>query len=156
MVPVRVDGPILVPTDGSLTAQRAMEHAVHLAEGFDVNLEALYVVDTSTPFPGSKRWTKRKEAFRQDLVQEGRERLKEAKDSLRERGVKVTSTVIEHDGIAEGIAGHASSLGAGVIVMGTHGRSGVGRFLLGSVAERLLRLSKVPVLLVPPSPTSEP
>lgn len=150
-----MDGPILVPTDGSLTAQRAMEHAVHMADRFDTSLEVLYVVDTSTPFPGSNRWNKRKESFRQGLVQDGLERLKEATDALRERGVKVTSTVIEHDGVAEGIAGHASSLGAGVIVMGTHGRSGVGRFLLGSVAERLLRLSKVPVLLVPPSPASE-
>ncbi|MFB6089716.1 MAG: universal stress protein [Halobellus sp.] len=134
---------ILVPTDGSTATEGAVDHAVELAEQYDATLYALYVVDTgaySSLEMGS-------EIVAEALHEEGETAVEEVADAARAAGVDVETAV--KDGIAHRvIVDHAAENAVDLIVMGTHGRTGVGRFLLGSVAEKVVRSADVPVMTV--------
>ncbi len=133
---------VLVPTDGSEGSTVAIDHALDLARTYGATLEALYVVDTanvSTEVTGG-------------AVIEAMERTgRKAVDAVAERAA---AAGVDCDGeIARGtphraILDHAEESGADLIVMGTHGRTGLTRYLLGSVTEKIVRLSEVPVLTV--------
>ncbi len=77
-----------------------------------------------------------------------RQYLKEMKGSLRQQGYNVEVRSVEGVPLADHIIDEAHALDADTIVMSTHGRTGVGRLLFGSVAENVLRQSDLPVLLV--------
>ena len=135
---------ILVPTDGDEGMAAAVEEALDLAALTGGILHALYVVDTRdyNTLSDSKWFT-----IEEALAEEGRRAL----DAIRGRAESVgvpLETVIErgvpHDEILAYVDAHDIDL----VVMGTHGRSGVDRFLLGSVAERVVRAADVPVLVV--------
>jgi len=134
---------ILVPTDGSDHAERAVEHGAVLAEAFDATLQLLTVVDIEAaagPFSAGGV----DEAYIEDRTADEREALAERADSL---SVPV-ETAVETGQPAEGILDYVDDEGVDLVVMGTHGRSGLRRYLTGSVAERVVRLSPVPVLTV--------
>jgi len=78
---------------------------------------------------------------------ESPEFVREAEKWLRREGVRVTS-VIEHGDAAGVIVDHAKMIGADLIVMGSRGRSGLARWMLGSVADRAARSAGIPVLLI--------
>ena len=134
---------ILVPTDGSETSRRAIERAVDLASKYGARIHALYVVDTtvySTLETGA-------EMVLEALEEEGEAAVRTVEDAATAAGVEVVTEVTEgnaHDAIME----YAADSGADLIVMGTHGRTGLDRYLLGSVTERVVRTSDVPVLTV--------
>jgi nucleotide-binding universal stress UspA family protein len=136
---------ILVPTDGSDPAVAAAEHALAIAERFDATVHALYVVDTDgiaheAPELGL-------DALRDALRREGEQATGTVEERANERGVDVTRAVVE--GIAEDtIVEYADDRGIDVVVMGTHGRHGVDRYLVGSVTERVVRRTDVPTLVV--------
>jgi len=143
---------ILVPTDGSTVAEAAVGHALDIAEKYDAAVHALYVANT--------------DAIAYSLGVEQVDRLQEGNfdemDELREEADAATGYVAEQAGSrglsveehhAGGkphrvIADHAAEHGVDLIVMGSHGRAGVRRALLGSVTERTLRSTDVPVLVV--------
>ncbi|SDJ93047.1 universal stress protein [Natronorubrum texcoconense] len=143
---------ILVPTDGSDVAANAVHHAIDLAEKYDAAVHALYVVDTSAM--DISLGTEQVDRIRQgkyDEMPEVQERANKATGSVasqaRERGLEVTESVVAgqpHSRIADYAANHDVDL----IVMGSAGRGGVKRVLLGSVAERTLRTTDIPVLVV--------
>jgi nucleotide-binding universal stress UspA family protein len=81
------------------------------------------------------------------LVEEGARILSKARAVARKEGMQVTQALIRGN-TTDAIERHALEVGADLIVMGTHGRGGLGRMLLGSVAEGVVRRSAVPVLLV--------
>ena len=134
---------ILVPTDGSEASRRATEHAVDLASNYDARVHALYVVDTSvylTLETGA-------EMVLEALEKEGESAVQAVEDAATAAGVAVVTAVTDgnaYDVIAEYVADNDVDL----IVMGTHGRTGLDRYLLGSVTERVVRTSDVPVLTV--------
>lgn len=130
---------ILVATDFSVSAERAVETAVALATCSGAELVIEHVIEESArTFPFSTRKGVREAA---------RGRLDDAVGALRSRLLEVTGVLRE--GIAwEGICSAASELAADLIVMGSQGRRGLPRFVLGSVAERVVRFSSVPVLTV--------
>lgn len=135
---------ILVPTDGSENAGSVADQAVNLAEAFDAEIHALYVINTGAlPSPEIE--------FREDFVSTGEEIGKEAvgaiADDARAKGVDVTTAIVRGTPY-EAILDYADDHDVDLIVMGTHGRSGLSHFLLGSVAERVIRRSETPVLLV--------
>jgi len=121
---------ILVPTDGSDVAAAAADAAVTLARRFDATVHALYV--------------------RESDDDDGGERVTTAvADRAAADGVGTTTAVVDADTpVYEHILAYADEHDADCIVMGTHGRTGLDRFVLGSVAERTLRESPVPVLTV--------
>lgn len=143
---------ILIPTDGSETAEVAVEHAVEMAKRYDAELHALYVVDIDAiNFSLGTEQVDRLKAGRYDEMEEVKEKAEGATGRVAERadegGVEVVEEVrpgTPHDAIVK----YADNNGIDVIVMGSHGRGGVRRALLGSVAERVLRTTHLPVFVV--------
>lgn len=135
---------ILVPTDGSPESEDAIDEAMELAELTDATVVALYVVDTSdySALPESK-WS----ALQEELYAEGEEAVAAVAECGEAAGVEVEELVVEGSP-HEVILDTAGEEDCDAIVMGTHGRSGVERFLLGSVTEKVVRHSEIPVLVV--------
>jgi nucleotide-binding universal stress UspA family protein len=132
---------ILLPTDGSAAAEAAVDHATTLARAFDATVHVLSVVE---PIPAVEMDA----AMVHERLRESADRaVEQATRRLDEAGVPSDSSV--RDGSAHSsILAEAADLGADMIVMGTHGRTGVGRVLLGSVTERVVRRADAPVLSV--------
>lgn len=129
---------ILIPTDGSQGAQAAIEHGLEIAQQYEATIHALYVVDTRVS---------RSSSLLEPLRREGRKAVRE----LEVAGARAGLTVVTE--VSEGVPHHeileySTSHGIDLIVMGTQGRTGVDRFVVGSVAERVVRQSSVPVLTV--------
>jgi len=135
---------ILLPTDGSTEMHGVIEHAVALAEVHDAHLEAFYVVDTATlsrlPMEASFETV-------EELLDEEGEEATGMIESIAADRVPVDRVVVDGSPASE-IVREASDSNCDVIVMGTHGRGGIDRLLLGSVAERVVRTATVPVLTV--------
>lgn len=137
---------ILVPTDGSDVATRAGEHAVELASKHDATVHVLYVADVRmSPISSDMD-----EAAVRELVAESDEQPTADVVAMAERaGVPVVETLqigVPHECIED----YVVEEGVDLVVMGTHGRTGIERVALGSVAERVVRTSPTPVLTVPP------
>ena len=140
---------ILVPIDGSGTAERGLDEAIALARRLGSTLRILHVVDAR--MPGAEVCVY---APPEQLIDDWRiasERLVPiAVERARAQGAKAEGTVRCEPGrhVHELILEEARAAGAELIVMGTHGRAGLPRLLQGSDAERVLRESTIPVLLV--------
>ncbi|CAN7795376.1 universal stress protein [Caballeronia sp. LjRoot34] len=142
---------ILVPIDGSETSMCALDTALKLAHEHDAELRPLYVVDAPPMMYSEAAFdpTPMHEAF----VKEGTHVLADAVAKMQREGVKGSTQVLEAEPVGDDIAQQISHAvrdsDADLVVMGTHGRRGWRRLVLGSVAERFLRISTRPVLLVP-------
>jgi nucleotide-binding universal stress UspA family protein len=135
---------VCLPTDGSAGMDRVIEHAVELARTHDATIHAIYVVNTASlsnlPLEASM------DAVSQSLHDEGRAAMNEV-ERLVPDDVDLETTTVEGSPARE-IVDYVTRSSCDIVVMGTHGRSGVDRLLLGSVAERVVRSSPVPVLSV--------
>lgn len=144
---------ILAPIDGSDTARRAFDFALETARENGAELIPLYVV--AVPIAAYQAPGFDPTIVRDTLFEEG-DRLKtEALAAMQREGVKgaprVVETAVPGGDIAECILDQARTAHCDLVVMGTHGRRGVRRLVLGSVAERFLRMACCPVLLIPGS-----
>ena len=132
---------VVIATDGSASGERAVETAVDIAERFDAEVHALYVVDES-----------KVDALPEDLHEEVSEALSErGQDALEavETAVDGPVTAAVREGRpAQQITTYAREVDADVVATGTRGRGGEHSFLLGSVAEAVVRTCPVPVLTV--------
>ena len=143
---------ILVPTDGSKVAEAAVQQAVDLGEKYDAEVHALYVADTDAI--AYSLGTEQVDRIRQGNFQgmtELRKKAEAATNYVVELGEeKGLDVVTRHAGGQphDMIADYARDNDIDLIVMGSHGRSGIRRALLGSVTERTLRSTHVPVLVV--------
>ena len=134
---------ILVPTDGSAGMTRVIDHASDLARAHGSELHFLYVVNTASfaSLPMETSW----ESVTSMLEDEGEAALQAAED----RAVADdTVTAITEGPPSREIVDYARENDCDLIVMGTHGRGGLNRLILGSVAERVVRSSEAPVLTV--------
>jgi nucleotide-binding universal stress UspA family protein len=136
---------ILVPTDGSAGVERAIEQAARLAAVHGAEVHSIYVLNTANfaSLPMETSWEGVSDMFRED----GEEALERVRNIVRGYDVPVRTHLIEGSPSRE-IVDFAVEEGCDLIVMGTHGRGGIDRLLLGSVAERVVRGSPVPVLTV--------
>jgi len=136
---------ILVPTDGSAGVERAVEHAVDLAAAHGATIHAVYVVNSASygGLPMETSW----DGIRDVLSEEGQDALERVAELAAGADVPVETAVLDGSP-SRRIVGHAGETDCDLIVMGTHGRGGIDRLLLGSVAERVVRSSEVPVLTV--------
>jgi nucleotide-binding universal stress UspA family protein len=132
---------VVIATDGSKSGERAVEAAVDLATKFDATVHALYVLDDS-----------RVDALPEHLHDEVREALskqaREAIDAVVERVDGETATTVLSGDPAREISAYAEETDADLVATGTRGRDGEHSFLLGSVAEAVVRICPVPVLTV--------
>jgi nucleotide-binding universal stress UspA family protein len=126
---------ILVPTDGSEYAQRAVEVALSLARELGTRVVALHVLDEKLIMPFEV------------LEEEGQNILEGVRKRGEEMGVPVDEIILfgnpRHD-----LAKITTKSGADLMIIGTHGRTGVEKLFLGSVAENALKTVEVPVMLV--------
>jgi nucleotide-binding universal stress UspA family protein len=134
---------ILVPTDGSTAARKAVRHALDLAARTGGSVRALSVVDTG----GYASIEASGGAVSGRLRAAAETAVEWVATAARDAGVDVETAVREGSPPAE-IVADAEAAGADLIVMGTHGRRGIDRYLLGSVTERVVRTAAVPVLTV--------
>jgi len=131
---------ILLPFDGSDGAAEALHHAAEIAHWADATIHVLFVADTTRDSV-----TVVETEVVDALVQEGEDIVEEAEKTLNTLGVDYDSDVVQGHP-APTIVEYAERYEYDVIVMPTHGREGVSRYLIGSVTEKVVRLSSVPVL----------
>ena len=136
---------IVIATDGSENSQKAISYGIEIAKLSGATVHALYVVDTSSfsSIPMDAGW----EAMYEILRKEGEKAISEVKERGEASGVEVREVIWEGHPSNE-IIDFAENNNADLIVMGTLGKTGLDRFLMGSVAEKVVRGSKVPVLVV--------
>jgi len=148
---------ILWPTDGSDPALNALDAAIEFAQQFQVKLYALQVVHQVPTVTGSGFAPVAMKGFdvplyEQELLNTAEKELHQMVEGRVAGDVEVESSV--KIGIpADVIADFAQENDVGMIVMATHGRTGLSHFMLGSVAEKTVRLSTVPVLIIPEKST---
>ena len=144
---------ILVPLDGSKLAECALPHAEELAKGADT--EKVILVSVTERVQGYRAFEDPSQPLGQQLAPEAvgkketqaQRYLGRIAKAMEDRGIKVSTEVLLGDP-AEEIIIYAKHPGCDVIVMSSHGRSGISRWTHGSVADRIFRGSPVPVLMV--------
>jgi len=141
---------ILVPVDGSPTSSRGLDEAIAVGRIMGARLRLLHVVDETSFAMSADAFG----AYTGDLLtllrQGGEQILADAKSRVEAAGLAVDTVLRESlaGRVCDLVTAEAQAWQAELIVLGTHGRRGAGRILLGSDAEQILRLSTVPVLLV--------
>ncbi|ELZ91373.1 stress response protein [Haloferax mucosum ATCC BAA-1512] len=136
---------ILFPTDGSECADAAFDHALEHAKTYDASILALYVADIREVGHASPAISL--DRIRDALHESGNNVLSRIESRAADADVEIETVVSEGTPASE-ILRHADKDGVDLVVMGTHGRSGLDRYLIGSVAERVVRGSSAPVLTV--------
>jgi len=134
---------VLVPTDGSTASEGAIDHAIGLAKQYGATLYVLYVVDAGT----YSSLEAAAEAVADELRAEGTEVVEAIAERAGDAGV-TAETAIETGVVHQTIVDYVDAMDIDLVVMGTHGRTGVDRVLLGSVAEKVIRTADAPVMTV--------
>jgi nucleotide-binding universal stress UspA family protein len=151
---------VLVPLDGSEVSERALPHAQNLAAAFGARVHLLQVISLSheyeiyrgagegglTAMEYSIEMAEQVTAARQTRAEEY---LKATAARLEAHGIPV-QTSVRQGSTLDNITNCVAENGIDLIVMSTHGRSGLPRFFIGSVTDRVIRFSHVPVLAIPP------
>ncbi|HYP85881.1 universal stress protein [Variovorax sp.] len=147
---------ILVPIDGSDTSSFGLDEAIRLARVTGGQVRLFHVVDDLSFSMAVDAYAGQAGDWIQTLREAGTRLLESARAKAAQAGVQVE--VVLHEGfdarLADAVAAQAQQWPADLIVLGTHGRRGIGRVVMGSGAESILRAAPVPTLLVRP-PQSE-
>ncbi|WP_348775215.1 acetate/propionate family kinase [Pseudomonas sp. PS01302] len=141
---------LLVPLDGSPTAHLALDHAAALARLSGATVVLLHVIEELKHSNGFERPKVYLDEVRPGFLAAGQALLDQAAGRLRQDGIAVETLLNEAKGerVSELIAKQAETARCDVVVLGTHGRRGMDRLLLGSDAEQVARIAPVPVMLV--------
>lgn len=144
---------ILVPIDGSEPSDYGLVQAIGLARDHKASLHILHAID-AYPLMVEVSSVQNVEQMRRDLLNYGEGLLEKARLQAANQGVKAETRLKEivTGRVSEVILDEARKASCDLIVMGTHGRRGLSRMVLGSDAESVTRGSSVPVLLVPHRP----
>lgn len=141
----------LVPLDGSSLAECVLSHVKNLAkDGFVKEVTLLNVVKVDIPWGGEYPERIDLDALRAPLFDASRKYLAKTESQLASAGIKVKTVSLEGSRPAYTITDYAREQGMDVIIIATHGFTGMKRLLLGSVAFAVLHESHVPVLLIRP------
>jgi nucleotide-binding universal stress UspA family protein len=155
---------ILIPLDGSLLAEEILEPATALGTLGDAEYTLMRCIAPTiiggATFPDmggmlvDDRLLRRLEEAHAEASREAEIYLQRLAERLRERGLRVRTRVLDSEQPALAVLAQARELNADLIALATHGRGGLNRLLLGSVADKVLRGASAPVLLVHPQPTA--
>ena len=141
---------IVVPLDGPGWSQRAIPHAVDIARANEAELILLHVFRA----PASEYTDQLSLAGQDTQLQQMRDQMKQflvgIRNELRGEHLHVRAHLLEGGGVAHQICEFVNSENVDLVVMSTHGRSGLTEFLFGSVANKIVQCVKVPVLLIHP------
>lgn len=139
---------ILAPVDGSATSMAALDKAVGLAKAFGCPVTAVYVIDPY-PFTGvGAEFAYGQDQYLAAARAEARAALDSADERLKAAGVQGDTRVIESHATWRGIMEAVDAAGADLIVIGSHGRRGLQRLVLGSVTQSVLAHTKTSTLVV--------
>lgn len=141
---------VLIPLDGSSFAERVLAHVQRLISPQDCELILLRVVVPSEHIASSETLAALGTADFRGLVEHAESYLAQIRGEMRELGVRARTQVAQGD-VASAICDAADARQADLIAMTTHGRSGLGRWAYGSVADRVIRTASQPVFLVRPA-----
>lgn len=141
---------ILVPIDGSNTSNRGLDEALNLAEITGASIRLVHVVDALTFATGFEPYGIYANEVIPAMREAGTRILEEGKMRAIGRDIKMDSVLFDNLGesVSDTVIKEAMDWHADLITIGTHGRRGIGRWLLGSDAEQIVRRSPIPVLLV--------
>lgn len=138
----------LVPIDGSATSEHALDEAIKFAQQQKAHIEVLYVVEDIL-FSENDDYNYYAE-LRHLLRSNGEKILARAQNKISQAGIEHETKLMVSQGerIVDVIIKEAKNISADLIIIGTHGRTGFSRILLGSVAEGVVRTAHIPILLI--------
>jgi len=139
---------ILIPVDGSDNAQRAIDKAIGLAQAFKSKVTATYVIDPYAFTGVGTDFAYGQAEYLSAATAEGKQALQVANDAFQTVGIEITTTLVEGHTTYKVILETANAIGADLIVMGSHGRKGLEKLILGSVTSQVLSHAHLPVLVV--------
>lgn len=142
---------ILIPTDGSPLSAQAANKGVCFAREIGAEVVALYVTQpfaATVGFDGmAAAYAITDEDYDKTAAEQANKYVKAVLDRAETAGVKATSKVVSNFNVADGLVQAADEYGCDLIFIGSHGRSGLSKLLLGSVTNKVLSLSKTAVLV---------
>ncbi len=141
---------IVVPIDGSGWSERAIPHAADIARNNDAEIILLHVLR-----PPASEYTDQialggGEEQLQQIREEMKQKLIALRNGLRAQGIDARVQVIEGVGVASLICDFINDQDVDLVVMSSHGRSGISRFIFGSVAQKVMQDVNVPVMIIRP------
>lgn len=139
---------ILLATDGSAASEHAAQRAVDLARVHGAKLTALYVVDPYPYLGIGEANPMGFQAYMSAALQHAATAHGKVMEQCQKAGVEFQPRLVEDAAAVAGIVQSAKEVGADLVVVGSHGRTGVSRLMLGSVAGKVVAESPVPVLVV--------
>ena len=139
---------ILVPVDGSSTARQAIDKALAIAEAFKSTVTLVYVIDPYAFTGVGTDFSYGQAEYLSAATKEAHEAIGSARQVFESQGITVTGSVVEGHSIYQAILDTADSLNADLVVMGSHGRRGLEKLVLGSVTAQVLSHAHVSVLVV--------
>lgn len=140
---------ILVPVDGSDASQHALQTAIGLARQFGARLRLVHVLEDAAYLAGYDPAGAAAGELYRATRESGQSILQQAADTVRAAGLEPETLFIDQFGerLPQAVADAARDWPADLVVVGTHGRRGLSRLMLGSGAEQIIRTSPVPVLV---------
>ena len=141
---------IMIATDGSDASRHAANLGISLAEHSGGKVIAVYVVDMQRigHLPGFATLHGLKESLLDSMLEEGEEAVEYIEKKSKDDGVSFEKAILKGNPSDE-LLRYSKELGTDILVIGSIGRRGLSKFLLGSVAEKVVRHSDVPVMVVP-------
>lgn len=139
---------ILIPVDGSDNSQRAIDKAIALAQAFKSQVTAIYVIDPYAFTGAGTDFAYGHSEYLSAATAEGKQALQIAKDAFQTVGIEINSNLVDGHSTYKVILEKAAEIGVDLIVMGSHGRKGFEKLILGSVTSQVLSHAHLPVLVV--------
>jgi nucleotide-binding universal stress UspA family protein len=139
---------ILIPVDGSDNSQRAIDKAIALAQAFKSQVTAIYVIDPYAFTGAGTDFAYGHSEYLSAATAEGKQALQIAKDAFQTVGIEINSNLVDGHSTYKVILEEAAEIGVDLIVMGSHGRKGFEKLILGSVTSQVLSHAHLPVLVV--------
>ncbi|MFZ2294989.1 MAG: universal stress protein [Polaromonas sp.] len=139
---------ILLPVDGSATSRRAIDKALAIAEAFKSAVTVIYVIDPYAFTGVGTDFSYGQAEYLSAAAAEADEAIKTAKQIFEEHGIAVKGSVVEGHAIYRSILDTAEAVNADLVVMGSHGRHGLEKLVLGSVTAQVLSHAHLSVLVV--------
>ena len=139
---------ILVPVDGSSTARQAIDKALAIAEAFKSTVTLVYVIDPYAFTGMGNDFSYGQAEYLEAATREGQDAIAAARQVFEAQGIPVNGSVVEGSAIYQAILDTAESIDADLVVMGSHGRRGLEKLVLGSVTAQVLSHAHLCVLVV--------
>jgi nucleotide-binding universal stress UspA family protein len=144
---------ILFPVDLSESSPKIVPYVTTMAEKFDSEIHLLFVARILDYFSTIYVPLESITTFAKELIEGANKRLQEFKNEYFQAATHITAGVV-HGDVADEILKYIQSEEIDMIIMGTHGRKGLDKIVFGSIAERVAKATRVPVLLVKPEANS--